>query len=349
MSGTKDTALPQEPPTMAAPVQLDSGFDTFLNYDIRRVMYDFMESELPPLSNAYAGFAMCCTAALEEIQQASVKARNNFAHVVEAEFLDKTTFECHVPRVLKNFPWSQLTSFVVETPLNLFLVSGCEEHKLAMHIFLIFYPLFLLPFDNVTIVFKDIPGFIGPRASPAKTSKVLNASLGVWALVELSAFINHSVYHISQGNDEIFWLPVHRTSVRATPGGLLGTVIAVSPKWYQYTNSTMVRADLPKAKRIAIGYDARAPADQGNEMQLTGVCCGQMLSSNSSEPEPCTKYYHMRSADALVGEHGFVNNHGWALSGPTEMENCIPCGMCRHHESRCSSDGFGHDLQIDSV
>jgi hypothetical protein len=217
-----------------------------------------------------------------------------------------------------------------------------------MHIFLVFYPLFLLPFHSVTIVFKEIPGFIGPQASAAKARKVLDSSLGVWALVELSAFINHSVYHISQGYDDDFWQPVHRTSVRATPGGLLGTVIALSPKWYQYTDGTMIRADLLKARRIAIGYDARAPGHQGKEVRLTGVCCGKLLKSDLQEPEPYTKYYHIKSADALVGENGFINNHGWALSGPTEMENRIPWGRNQHHEAKCSSDGFGHDLQFDT-
>jgi hypothetical protein len=275
-----------------------------------------------------------------------VKARNNFARAVEAESLDKTTFECHIPRVLESTPWSQLKSFVVEIPLNLLFVNDCEEHKLAMHIFLMFYPLFLLPHNSVTIVLKEIPGFISPRGSAAKACKVLDASLGIWALVEQGAFINHSVYHVSQGYDEDFWQPVHRSSVRATPGGLSRTVIALSPKWYQYTDGTMVRADLPKARRIAIGYHARAPGDQGKEVQPTGICCGTMLSSDASGPEPYTKYYHMKSADSRVGEHGFVNDNGRALSGPTELENRIPMGRNRHHESRCSSDGFA--LQIDT-
>jgi hypothetical protein len=104
MSETVNTASPDLPSTMTATERPHSRFDMLLIYDVRRVTYDFMESELPPMSNTYMGFAMCCTAAHEEIRQALGKARNQFARAVEAEFVDKTTFECQIPRVLKSTP-----------------------------------------------------------------------------------------------------------------------------------------------------------------------------------------------------------------------------------------------------
>lgn len=141
-----------------------------------------------------------------------------------------------------------------------------------MNVFLMFYPLFRLPFDSVTIMFKNTPGFIGLQA--LNVGNFLDESLGIWALEELTAFINHSVYYVSR-HQENFWRPLHRHPVRASPGGLLGAVSFLQRG--DFCGNTNFRSRLPKTKRIAIGYDAPAPEDQGNAVQLTGICCAKLL------------------------------------------------------------------------
>jgi hypothetical protein len=141
--------------TMENNARPDSNFDSFLNYDIRYMVYKYLD--LPPRSKTNCGFALSYTSAYEEIRAASVKPHSEYLGAIEAEFFAKTSHKAHIPPSMMSSTFAQLRNVLIEVPTSLahMMVSEMQLHDALENILMLFYPIFEQLFAAVIIVLKD--------------------------------------------------------------------------------------------------------------------------------------------------------------------------------------------------
>ena len=287
----------------------DSNFDAFINYDVRHMVYEYMD--LPPLSDESRGLAFSCTSAYDEIQAAAIKERCKYYQAIEAEFHSKTSHNINILRPTMQSTFCQLSRVSIEVPTALIhmITPQMPVYNAIPHVLLIFYPLFTMPFNSDTIVIKDGPHM---RSLCHDIEKGYPALMGVIDM--FGAIITGAVYHrtsiLTHG-------PGDRQSVRSS--WILSELI--SPLCW---GTDRHWEEPPKARRIAFGWDFRQQPSPKYGV-LTGA------SHDASKPDPYHNYteeqaaasrtvlYTLASKDRLVGGTGLMSSNGWALSSPGEL------------------------------
>ncbi|KAH3991351.1 hypothetical protein HBI56_234060 [Parastagonospora nodorum] len=191
---------------------------------------------------------------------------------------------------------------------------GKLTDEAVINIFTMFYPTFLLPFDSVTVLFKDSPGFRGLcRDMDRPTPKAVSS--GFLAMDELFRTINNAK-NLDQYRPapRFKYLPFHQQPVRASPNGLLGDL------FFPLCGNGWVDVDcaeLPKTKRTGIAYGVRKPENQDATVFFYpySVCDRQIYASIMQDHQ-----YQYTENYRIYSEHGIMNNHNWALTNPGEIE-----------------------------
>lgn len=320
----------------------DSNFDAFLDYDTRYMVYEYLD--MPRLSQTNVGFAMSCSSALEEIRAASIKQHGSYLRAIEDEFFEKTSHKATIPRPLPPSTFKQLKTVLIHVSSSLAQMM-CSEMvliKATSSIFLMFHPIFVQPFDIVSIVITD-----GPDTYSIRHNLNLHRN-GHFHLQQpldwLSATIKDAAYH-DRRDLEICRRDCY--SVEPSPNGLLSELVT---QRHLSNSPPNTRTQLLKTKRITIAWDCRR-STHATGIPLYGhrYDTGHSYLGNSfGVPNMLTSYsgfYHLVSENKLVGETGIFSENGWRLAEPSELEALARSPRLLGPRPNCWAGGIGRDLK----
>ncbi|KAL1593881.1 hypothetical protein SLS60_010614 [Paraconiothyrium brasiliense] len=308
-----------------------------LNYDVRQIIYQFMENHLPPVSHSlkYAGFALSCKQAYAEIRQPAIKGLRRFLEDFQRYFQRYASTPLEViPDIPLDSPFTSVRCISLRVPSSLVISSFDTQLDKAV---VALRPILSGHFQKVTLLFVD-----PHNEYPVNFKTAMRVSSG-FALFRLSQIImderkvQSSITALSK---YISKLPgydaVHpNTSAQPCSAEFTGTLLSEGH-------------DLPhpiSTTNIQIAWDWRPEELISTPSQLRGYQHEYSAQTEKHQEPTWPQLYVVESDDKTVGMQGIVCKHRWNVSESVRVYWLLQEHRYKSLRGYCWTEGVGGDVQ----
>jgi hypothetical protein len=312
-------------------------FFEHLNYDVRQLIYQFMENHLPPVSHSlkYAGFSLSCKQAYNEVHHPALKGLRRFLEDFQRN-LDMYTSTS--TRIIPDIPFdSTLTSaqhITLRIPASLVMSAFSGQLDKAV---VALRPILSGHFQKVTFLFVD-----PENEYPADFKTGMRVASG-FALFRLAQIImderkvQSSIKALSRYVSGVSgYEVVHPTSLaQPYPSDFTGTLL------YKGTNlpHPISTAD------IQIAWDWRPEALIGTPSTLRGYHHEYSAQAQRCPGPTWPQLYVVESDEKSVGMQGVVCKQRWSLSESVRMYWLLQEHRYKSLRGFCWSEGVGTEVK----
>ena len=314
-------------------------FFEHLNYDIRQIIYQFMEDHLPPVSHSleYIGFALSCKQAFREVRQPAVKGLRRFLEDFQRNFERYAATSISViPDIQLHGTFASVQHMTICVPPSLVMSSfdmQLDKTVVALR------PILSGHFRKVTFLFVDAekeypPNFrTGMRISSAfalfRLSQIIMDERKVQSSIkELSKFISL----LSKQHD------VHPP-----------TCVQSTRREFDITEALLHDGkDLPKPIRtmdIQIAWDWREESTRRTSATLRGNLHEYTNDALSRDQSAYPRLYVLENEDKTAGMQGMVCKERWSISESIRMYWLLQEQRYKSSRGYCWSEGIGKEVQ----
>ena len=314
-------------------------FFEHLNYDVRQIIYRYMENHLPPVSNSneYMGFALTCKQAYLELRQPAVRGLRRFLGNFQRNLEWYAAISIKViPEIPLHGTFASIQHITILVPPSLVIQSFETQLDKAV---VALRPILSGYFRKVTLLFVDpvkvysptfrdrirvASGFALFRLSQIVTDE-RNLYFSTIALSKYASVL--SKYH-----------DMHLPASMQPTGDDSGCRV---------TSSYQDRC-LPhpiSTTDIQIAWDWRSEETTGMPATLKGYIhqCDNQATSHSESMYP--KLYVLENDDKSVGMQGLVCKQRWSVSEIAKVSRLLQNGQGKSSGEPCWSKGVGREVR----
>ncbi|KAJ4346921.1 uncharacterized protein N0V89_010854 [Didymosphaeria variabile] len=312
-------------------------FFEHLNYDVRQIIYQFMENHLPPVSHSlhYAGFALSCKQAYTEIRQPAMKGLRRFLEDFQRNLERYTSTSLKIiPNVSLDSPFTSVRHITLRIPPS--LVTSSFDTQLDKAVVAL-RPILSGRFQKATLLFVD-----PHNEYPANFKTAMRVSSG-FALFRLSQIIMDE----RKVQSSITALSKY---VSKLPGyDAVHPNTTAQPYSADFTGTLLYEGhDLPhpiSTTNIQIAWDWRPEELISTPSTLRGYLHEYSAQAEKHQEPTWPQLYVVGSDDKSVGMQGVVCKQRWNVSESVRVYWLLQEHRYKSLRGYCWSEGVGKDVQ----
>ena len=314
-------------------------FFEHLNYDVRQMIYQYMEDDLPPVSHSfeYIGFAFTCKQAYVELRQPAVRGLRRFLQNFQRDLEWYTATSVRVvPEISLHETFASIQHITIRV-LPLLVISSFESQLDKVVVAL--RPILSGHFRQVTLLFVDP----AKTYSPTFRDKIrLSSGFALFRLSQIMtdernlhfSTIALSRYASILSKCHDMHLPA---SMQPTRGD---SDFRLTPSYQDRCMPHPI-----STADIQIAWDWRNDKMAGMPAELKGHVhgCGDQGAGDNDSMYP--KLYVLENDDKSAGMQGLVCMPRWGLSESARASRLLRKGQCKSSGESCWSEGIGRDVR----
>lgn len=314
-------------------------FFEHLNYDVRQIIYQYMEDHLPPVSHSakYMGFALTCKQAYLELRQPAARGLRRFLGNFQRdiEWYAATSIKV-IPEIPLHGTFASIRHITIRVPPSLVISSfetQLDKAVVALRPILSGYFrrvtfLFVDPVKIYSSTFRDrirvASGFALFRLSQIVTDE-RNLHFSTIALSRYASVLSkYYDMHLPASVQPASAVP----SYRMTP-----------------SNQDMCQPHPISTTDIQIAWDWRGEETAGMPAILKGCVhqCDNQANGHSNSMYP--KLYVLENDDRSVGMQGLICKQRWSVSEISRVSRLLQNGQGKSPGEPCWSKGVGREVR----
>ncbi|KAJ4293465.1 hypothetical protein N0V90_008748 [Kalmusia sp. IMI 367209] len=309
-------------------------FFEHLNYDVRQIIYQFMEDHLPPVSHSlkYAGFALSCKQAYTEVRQPAIRGLRRFLDNFQR------TLEIYAstsPRIIPDIPLSSSFTHVrhitIRIPASLVMSSFDNQLDKAV---VTLRPILSGYFQKVTLLFVDPDNEYPPNFRTAMRVSSGFALFRIAQIIMDERKVQSSIKALTKYVSLLSsYHDVHPTT-------------SMQPYPRDFTNAQFLRKgkNLPypiSTTNIQIAWDWRTEDAIGKPSVLRGYRHEYEKQAEPTWPQ----LYVVESDDKMVGMQGIMSKERWNVPESVRVYWLLQEQRYKTMRGYCSAAGVGEEVQ----